>query len=307
LDHATSLHLVVYNKLKVTTKPTRNKPSVDPQEHDVIIAAASFMFSTNSVLVNWIMVARSFLVGKDNYVIQDLNSIHKGKTERCYLGTFLLCCIQKISYFKTNTFRVLLQANSNRKNGAYLFYRKNFFLTYRKENSLMFETMTEQKKVHKDFFIKSDDLKYMLCFVPIFLVHPWWLQNKKNIQDLQYVIETAAKYLLNLDDPNLMCDSKPEKLQQMITNAQEMSNIFPTFPTIREKHIMDSYENVVENNVAIKGDDNEIYSILSDANNDCPVILIDHKQGSEENGKSCVYCVLSVGLFGTKDYYRELC
>jgi hypothetical protein len=297
LENKAALHLVIYNKIRLKG-PRRQSKII---EHDMILAAASFSLASKSVLLNWMGVADQPFIDKADVHESDLSGT-KGTCQKEYqLGTFLLCCIQKISWFFLNNCNVVVQVNNQRETGTTMFYRKNFFVACWKDDDTA-HLITEQRSKHKAYLIRNEALTIMVCTVPIFLVRPWWFARTTNINLLQYVIETGVVFILQ---PQGRLDENRQNVNDLIQDVSKIRKLVPTVPFEIQKRILDPYpENICKK--VLYGNDKEVIDIFAYSEKNSPITTKDHDQGKEHGGKSCAYLLMSLGLYGTPKYYKEI-
>lgn len=299
MENKESFHLVIYDRLKLkgVTRGAKCK------DHDVVIAAASFMFADQAVLLNWMGVSKIPFEKKETSVHE--NSLRPSETKNYqkhyHLGTFLLCAVQKILWFFQGTFNVVAQVNHLKDQGAIMFYRKNFFVAAWRDDPTG-KIVANLRNKHKEHLLKDKNLTYMICTVPIFLVRPWWFKGVTNIYVMQYVLEVGLQYILQL--PKRTEDNQ-DAFNDLLQQSVKVKELLPVIPATFQKHIRDDYE-LTEEEKTIYGDDKEVIEMLADSEGYSPIETRDHGQGKEKDGKSCAYVVMSLGLFGTPKFYKEM-
>ena len=149
MENETILHIVVYNRVRV--KHALKNKNIQ-YEFDMVVGAASFMFAPSSCLLNYLGVTRFKFDSSPASIAKSLRDVSlKTTMQRSYkLGTFLLCCVQRVTYMFLETFDVIAEVNVSNTQGAYLFYRKNFFITPFVGEAIG-EKIKEQKKVNKHY------------------------------------------------------------------------------------------------------------------------------------------------------------
>ena len=144
----------------------------------------------------------------------------------------------------------------------------------------------------------------MISTRPIFLLKTWWFTATEKTDKLKYVIEAGIEHLLHLGkyptDPSEL--DKP--IADMRKHGRELHELLPTAVEI-VKRIRDRMK-ITKKQPTLYGNEAEIKKILSHGNDNTMVNMVDHFQGKEKGGKSCAYLIMSVALFGSDRYYREV-
>ena len=141
-------------------------------------------------------------------VYREVSSRNKRETKPLrgmyYLGSFMICCTQKMLHLnkakklqlnKPGNYRLAAQvANRGEAYSPIEFYMKNFFIEMEHDHKVV---KTINKSIPRSTGVKDNSLVYVLIEIPLYLVHPWWVQRSPNSPyTVKYIIENGSKHIL---------------------------------------------------------------------------------------------------------------
>jgi len=215
-----------------------------------------------------------------------------------YVGTFLICCVQKLLHLRRKVHTVAAQISTVRF-GPLFFYKKNFFHVVKDDNDIV-KLMKE--KIPHILSQNDESLLYAVLSVPLYLVHPCWVENSNsNVYTIKQIIQNGIQYLLRTNQKDL------NRIQQYRKEQHEIASKIIKFNGSETKQIKDDIGLIKEKELPYKGDNKEIEIFLKGSGTgQHDAVVEDLGQGEGEEEGSCFFLVYSQILTDTKERYMDV-
>ena len=197
-------------------------------------------------------------------------------------------------HFNSKSHTLVAQV-SNAIDGPLYFYKKNFFYIVENDDSNVIKIRDNiPNLVSSD----SECLYFMAIEVPLYRVHPWWVQRSHSSPyTIKYIIENGVTFVLQWTDSI----RKTAKINYS-SKFKELSTIIPTSHT-EKKRIKDDRGTLIK--VPDKGDKKEIEEFFKDKGNET-VLVNDLGQGKAKGEGSCFFLVFAKVLYEIENRYMML-